>query len=169
MILALSMIFTRFAPAQSSGCYQKYNQKLNDIEHDFDSRANAAAEVGVIGTPAGVLVAAVSTFGGAVTGGAITTTSAPAGVATAAGVTTTSVYLYQSKKIKKVMRLLAEAEVGQGLVLNAVHKKVERARPGISVDEVAQEIRDADKSGNFCLNEGTLLSAEDITNLLSAK
>ena len=67
------------------------------------------------------------------------------------------------------MRLLAEAEVGEGLILNEVTRQVAKSRSGVKSSDVAKEIVEASKAGAICLNDGTMLDNSDIANLLSHK
>ncbi|MBI2605692.1 MAG: hypothetical protein HYW49_06390 [Deltaproteobacteria bacterium] len=71
-------------------------------------------------------------------------------------------------RFRRVARLIDQAEVGKGLLLKSAYKSIRKKNSGVTIERVAQAIRDEDASGGLCA-QGRLLSIAQVENYITEK
>jgi len=116
-------------------------------------------------TSGGGLVGAVTSAGGSVIAGSVVSAAAPV---TTSGVE--AVASHRRNHARKIVRLLNEADLGNGLLLVQMAETLSvRTKKEVSVDAVAAAIRQSNQSRLFCVSPETLYSFDELTKFLAAE
>lgn len=167
----------------NADCLGSYNQIASLVIVNGDSGVEAAFSIGGNGIPM-VYGASTSQQGGALFVPPVSGTTAAAGgtagamtsggvVAAAVPVSSTGysvVQSYRRNQARKIVRLINEADIGNGLMLLEVSAELSNhVGKNITVSTLASTISKANKDNVFCPNSNTLYSQDDIYTFLAAE
>ncbi|OYZ13373.1 MAG: hypothetical protein B7Y39_17980 [Bdellovibrio sp. 28-41-41] len=166
----------------NADCLGSYSQIADQRLHDSDGGGTFLSIIGngvpafgglattEIGGAAFVPPVSGTTAAGGGTAGAITSGGAVAAAVPVISSGAYAVYAYKRGQAKKIVRLINEAAIGNGLMLLDVSTSLSKQlQKNVSVATVAATLTKANQANIFCPNSNTLYSQGDIYTFLSAE
>ena len=161
---ALSGLLFGGLDAQGS-CRASYQASLKKAESVFQKNDGQAAGLVIGGAGWALVMSSAAAEGGAV--------AVLGPIAVAPGLTTSgveAVAYYRRVQARKMLRLLDEAEIGNGLLLVELSAELSKGlQKPVPVEEVAAIINDSNRAKVFCPNEDTSYTYADVTTFLAAE
>lgn len=119
-------------------------------------------EDGMASPLSGSAVGALVMLEGLTPAGLVTTGVAPVGISTS-----DSVALYKRNHAKEILRLLNEAEIGSGLMLEQLAEGLkQQLNKSVNTDNLAKIIHEADTKNVFCPTADKLYTGNEINNYI---